>query len=158
MGNRKTEQCISHERKKKGQQSFGSGFISTVVSGRELEGNVNPANHFTIVRKKIVEELYCSQATAQSVWNGDPSEWSETSEIYGSFFWNLDAVWIFRFIREKMELADVVCASEESGQKMLARKKQQISKLGWENRPGSSGGPTESVMDAACRKEEPPWR
>ena len=61
---------------------------------------------------------------------------------------NSDAVLNLSFIREKMELADVVCASEEVA-KMLAPEEAADVEIMLREQARIVSGPAESVMDAA---------
>ena len=129
-------------RKKKKAAIFGSGLFPLFLAG-ELERKMYPA---TIYCQEEDYEGYIAAAAAHlsEADRKNEAKRLKSMDLSFEFGCSLDSV----FIREKMEQADVICASEEIAQK-LAPEETADTEIMLREQAGIVSGPTQSVMDAA---------
>lgn len=129
-------------RKKKRAVIFGSGLFPLFLAG-ELEKKMYPT---TIYCKEEDYESYIAAAAGHLLESDRSNEAKRLKSMDLSFEFGCSLN--LSFIREKMELADVVCASEEVA-KMLAPEEAADVEIMLREQAKIVSGPAESVMDAA---------
>ena len=129
-------------RKKKKAAIFGSGLFPLFLAG-ELEKKMYPT---TIYCKEEDYESYIAAAAGHLLESDRSNEAKRLKSMDLSFEFGCSLN--LPFIREKMELADVVCASEEVA-KMLAPEEAADVGIMLREQAKIVSGPAESVMDAA---------
>ena len=129
-------------RKKKRAAIFGSGLFPLFLAG-ELEKKMYPT---TIYCKEEDYESYIAAAAGHLLESDRSNEVKRLKSMDLSFEFGCSLN--LSFIREKMELADVVCASEEVA-KMLAPEEAADVEIMLREQAKIVSGPAESVMDAA---------
>ena len=129
-------------RKKKRAAIFGSGLFPLFLAG-ELEKKMYPT---TIYCKEEDYESYIAAAAGHLLESDRSNEAKRLKSMDLSFEFGCSLN--LPFIREKMELADVVCASEEVA-KMLAPEEAADIEIMLREQAKIVSGPAESVMDAA---------
>ncbi len=99
--------------------------------------------------------IYCQEEDYEAILQRQPDIfWNQTAKMKRKRLKSMDLSFEFgcslnlAFIREKMKLADVVCASEEVA-KMLAPEEAADAEIMLREQAEIVSGPAESVMDAA---------
>ena len=128
-------------RKKKKAVIFGSGLFPLFLAG-ELERKMYPTTIYC--QEENYEEYIAAAAHLSESDCRNEAKRLKFMDLVFEFGCSLDPV----FIREKMELADVVCASEEIAQKLAPQEEADIEIMLREQARIVSGS-TQSVMDAA---------
>ena len=128
-------------RKKKKAVIFGSGLFPLFLAG-ELERKMYPTTIYC--QEENYEEYIAAAAHLSESDCRNEAKRLKSMDLVFEFGCSLDPV----FIREKMELADVVCASEEIAQKLAPQEEADIEIMLREQARIVSGS-TQSVMDAA---------
>ena len=129
-------------RKKKKAAIFGSGLFVLFLAG-ELERKMYPATVYC-QEEDYAEYIAAAAAHLSEADCKNEAKRLKAMDLTFEFGCSLDPV----FIREKMKLADVVCASEEIAQK-LAPEEAADTEIMLREQAGIVSGVTQSVMDAA---------